>query len=245
MAFALFMPTQRENGNETMIKTTRWQVSGLLCLALLPMTGHAKNSLTANVAASSNYYWRGITQSDDQAAVSGGLDYATDSGFYMGTWLSNIDFGEAASTSYEMDLYAGFGGTAGEIGYDVGYIYYAYPDAADDIGFGEVYGSLSWQWLSAGASYLLNAEDDATSEEDMLYLELNASFPVFTDTELAFHLGHSSGDTVREWYGEDDSYLDYGVSISKAGFTLGLLQTDLDADDDLKAYVSYSMDFDL
>ena len=56
--------------------------------------------------------------------------------------LSNIDFGEAASTSYEMDLYAGFGGTAGEIDYDVGYIYYAYPDAADDIGFGEVYGSL-------------------------------------------------------------------------------------------------------
>ena len=42
------------------------------------------------------------------------------------------------------------------------------------------------------------------------------------------------GDTVTEWFGEDDSYIDYGVSIAKAGFTFGVAQTDLDADDDLK-----------
>ncbi|MFY8275323.1 TorF family putative porin [Pseudoalteromonas sp. SSDWG2] len=215
----------------------------LVALSVAPLASQA--AVTANVAATSNYYWRGITQSADSAAVSGGVDYANDSGFYAGTWISNIDFGDEASTSYEMDFYAGFSGEAEGIGYDVGYIYYAYPDAAGDIGFGELYGSVSWEWLSAGVSYLTNAEDDATSEEDMLYLELNAAFTILNDTELAFHLGHSSGDTVQEWYGEDDSYLDYGVSISKSGFTFGLLQTDLDADDDLKAYVSYSLDFEL
>ncbi|WP_105200329.1 TorF family putative porin [Pseudoalteromonas sp. T1lg10] len=218
-------------------------VLALLALSLTSLASQAE--VTANVAASSNYYWRGITQSDDGAAVSGGIDYASDTGFYAGTWLSNIDFGDAASTSYEMDLYAGFAGSIDDIGYDVGYIYYAYPDAEGDIGFGEIYGSVSWQWLSAGASYLVNAEGDATDEEDMLYLELNASFTILKDTELALHFGHSSGDTVEEWYGEDDSYIDYGVSISKSGFTFGLLQTDLDADDDLKAYVSYSLDFEL
>ncbi|WP_105189445.1 TorF family putative porin [Pseudoalteromonas sp. T1lg48] len=218
-------------------------VLALLALSLTPLASQAE--VTANVAASSNYYWRGITQSDDGAAVSGGIDYASDTGFYAGTWLSNIDFGDAASTSYEMDLYAGFAGSVDDIGYDVGYIYYAYPDAEGDIGFGEIYGSVSWQWFSAGASYLVNAEGDATDEEDMLYLELNASFTILKDTELALHFGHSSGDTVEEWYGEDDSYIDYGVSISKSGFTFGLLQTDLDADDDLKAYVSYSLDFEL
>ena len=53
------------------------------------------------------------------------------------------------------------------------------------------------------------------------------------------------GDTVTEWFGEDDSYIDYGVSIAKAGFTFGVAQTDLDADDDLKVYVGYAMDFEL
>ncbi|WP_462156698.1 TorF family putative porin [Pseudoalteromonas sp. GB56] len=226
-----------------MKKNNLAKVIALAALTLTPLASQAE--VTANIAASSNYYWRGITQSADKAAVSGGIDFSSESGFYAGTWLSNIDFGDEASTSYELDLYGGFAGSAGDMGYDVGYIYYAYPDAAGDIGFGEVYGSVSWEWLSAGASYLLNAEDDATSEEDMLYLELNASFTILNDTELALHLGHSSGDTVEEWYGEDDSYLDYGVSISKSGFTFGLLQTDLDADDDLKAYVSYSLDFEL
>lgn len=218
---------------------------GGCALTLSSFQSLAESSVTANVAASSNYFWRGVTQTNDQAAVSGGVDFASDSGFYAGTWVSTLDFGEAASAGYEMDLYAGFAGSAGEFGYDVGYLYYAYPDAADDIGFGEIYGALSWQWLSAKASYLTNAEGDATDEEDMLYLELNASFTILDETELSLHLGHSSGDTIMEWYGEDDSYIDYGASISKSGFTFGLLQTDLDADDDLKAYVSYSVDFTL
>lgn len=46
----------------------------------------AQAEVTANIAASSNYYWRGITQTDDGAAVSGGLDYSNESGFYAGTW---------------------------------------------------------------------------------------------------------------------------------------------------------------
>ncbi|MGO2168572.1 TorF family putative porin [Pseudoalteromonas sp.] len=198
--------------------------------------------VTANIAASSNYYFRGVTQTLDTAAVSGGIDYANESGFYAGTWVSSVDFGEAASTSYEADFYAGFTGTAGEFDYDVGYLYYAYPDAADSLDFGEIYGELSWEWLSGKASYMTNAQDGFSVEDDMLYLELNASFTILNDTELAFHLGQTSGDTAEELFGDD--YIDYGIELSKDGFTLGLLQTDLD-DDDLKAYVSYSVDFSL
>lgn len=199
--------------------------------------------VSANVAASSNYFWRGITQTQDGAAVSGGIDYSNDSGFYAGTWVSNVDFG--SKTSYELDLYAGFSGSQGDLGYDVGYIHYAYPDAEGSADFGELYGSLSWQWLSFKASYLTHAEQDQSTEEEMLYLEVGASFTVLNGTELAFHIGQSSGDTVMEWTSEDDSYMDYGVSIGKDGFTLGFVKTDLDADDDIKAYVSYSVDFEL
>ncbi|CAH9064390.1 hypothetical protein PSECIP111951_03338 [Pseudoalteromonas holothuriae] len=213
----------------------------LTCLSIISFNTSAE--VSANVAASSNYYWRGLTQTDDAAALSGGIDYNSDNGFYAGTWVSNVDFDD--QTSYEMDFYAGFSGETQGLGYDLGYIYYAYPDAPGDSDFGELYGSLSWQWLSAKVSYLTHAQNDSSNEDDMLYLELNASFSILTDSELALHIGRSSGDTILEWTGEDDSYMDYGISVSKDGFTLGVVKTDLNTNDDIKAYVSYGVDFSL
>ena len=61
--------------------------------------------LTANAAAQSNYIWRGLTQTVNEAAVSGGIDYATDSGFYVGTWASNVSYAADDVYSYEHDLY--------------------------------------------------------------------------------------------------------------------------------------------
>jgi uncharacterized protein (TIGR02001 family) len=54
-------------------------------------------SFSANIGAVSNYVWRGVTQTGDQPAVQGGLDAAHESGFYAGTWLSNVDFDEGSS----------------------------------------------------------------------------------------------------------------------------------------------------
>jgi uncharacterized protein (TIGR02001 family) len=51
-------------------------------------------SFSANIGAVSNYIWRGVTQTGDQAAVQGGIDVAHASGFYAGTWISNVDFDE-------------------------------------------------------------------------------------------------------------------------------------------------------
>lgn len=197
--------------------------------------------VTANASASSNYYWRGITQTNDSTAVSGGIDYNNTSGFYAGTWISNIDFDSEAS--YELDFYAGFSQELKSFSYDLGYIYYSYPDAIGSADFGELYGSVSWQWLETKVSYLTHAQSDASGEEDMLYIELNATFSILNDTDLTFHVGQSSGDTVSEWYGDED-YLDYSVSLSKSGFSLGLIQTNLDGDD-ISAFVSYSIELEL
>ena len=98
--------------------------------ALVSTSASAVEGLSANVGLTSNYLWRGVSQTDDGAAISGGIDYAADSGFYVGTWASNVDFGDDAS--YELDFYAGFSGELPDgFGYDVGYIYYAYPDSAE------------------------------------------------------------------------------------------------------------------
>jgi len=135
--------------------------------------------VTANAAATSNYLWRGQEQTGGDAAVSGGIDYVNESGFYAGTWVSNASW--ADEMTYELDLYAGFGGDINEnISYDVGYIYYAYPDAASgaDADFSEVYGSFSMGSFSFGASVLATsaASGDGTEFGDSLYLTADYGF---------------------------------------------------------------------
>ncbi|MFC0118191.1 TorF family putative porin [Pseudoalteromonas xiamenensis] len=215
------------------------------CALLALSSQSALAGVEANVAASSNYFWRGITQTGDKAAVSGGLDYSHESGFYVGTWMSTIDFGEEASAGYELDVYGGFAWESNGIGYDVGYLYYAYPDAAENIDFGEIYGSVTWEWLTLKASYTTFVDEASAPSEDMLYLEANASFTVLNETTLDIHIAQSSGDTIKDWYGEDDSYMDYGISLTKSGITLGLKKVDLKADDDIKVFASYGVSFEL
>jgi uncharacterized protein (TIGR02001 family) len=73
-------------------------VSGTLLSASMlvsaPAVAQDPWSFSANIGAVSNYIWRGVTQTGDQAAVQGGLDVAHESGFYAGTWASNIDWDE-------------------------------------------------------------------------------------------------------------------------------------------------------
>ena len=51
----------------------------------------------SNVAISSDYIWRGMTQTNEEPAVSGGFDIAGDNGLYFGTWASNVEFGDDAA----------------------------------------------------------------------------------------------------------------------------------------------------
>lgn len=143
-----------------------------------------------NIAAVSNYYWRGVSQTDAEAAVQGGIDYEDASGFYVGTWTSNVDFGDG--TSHELDLYGGFAGEAGGLGYDVGYIYYAYPDSPGDIDFGEVYGELSYDAFAVGVAVTTNNgddNDDALFESGDVYTYVNAGFPLAESYSLNLAAG--------------------------------------------------------
>jgi len=205
----------------------------------------AVEGLSANVSATSNYLWRGVTQTDDAAAVSGGIDYANESGFYAGTWASNVDFGDDAS--FELDFYLGFSGDLGDsgLGYDVGYIYYAYPDSAETVSdneydFGEIYGSLSYENFSIAANYGVNNDDGAEWADSALYISADAAFEITNGLELGFHVGNYSFDDDFD----DADYTDYGISLSKSGFTFALSDTDMD-NDDMKFVVSYSIDIDL
>ena len=83
-------------------------------VAAVLTSGAASAEITANAGFFSNYIWRGVTQTSDQAAGQGGIDWGHDSGLYVGTWVSNVDF-SGLGDGYEMDVYAGFAGEAGGI----------------------------------------------------------------------------------------------------------------------------------
>ena len=85
----------------------------ILLLTMVSLPSFA--SVSANVSFASDYIWRGMTQSDGPA-VQGGFDYASDGGFYAGLWGSNVNFNDGAGS--ELDYYAGYGFSLGDVGVD-------------------------------------------------------------------------------------------------------------------------------
>jgi uncharacterized protein (TIGR02001 family) len=195
----------------------------------------ASAEVTANVAVTNNYLWRGLEQTGGDAAVSGGIDYAHDSGFYAGTWVSNAWGGT------ELDLYGGFSSEINEkMSYDVGFIYYAYPDI-DDSDFSEIYGSFTFTDLTLGLAVLASSEDYDAG--DSIYVSADYVLALSNEAEVNFHIGNYSGD-----FSTDST--DLGVSISKDNFTFGVSKTDYESgvgsnSDDVKFYVAYSVDIAL
>lgn len=213
----------------------------------------ASAEVTANVAVTNNYLWRGLEQTGGAAAISGGIDYASDSGFYAGTWASNASWGavvegeESGTMTTELDFYFGFGGDISDsVSYDVGYVYFAYPDASGlskESDFSEIYGSISVGGFSFGVAVLADSEAGGDGGEfgDSVYANVDYAFEIASGAEVALHIGDYSGDFSTE-------SVDYGVSISKDSFTFGVSKTDFDdgaGSDDLKFYVSYGVDFTL
>lgn len=215
------------------------------------------DSLSANVSVANNYIWRGLTQTSNEPAVSGGIDYASDSGFYAGTWASNVQYGADDNFSYEHDLYFGFSGESGDVSYDFGYLYYNYDEAAG-FDFGEVYGTVGYGSFSATVYVLANTEADEAEGQDFgfgstTYISLDYGFALESGTEIGLHLGSHQGDFNEAFNGVPDDYMDYAVTISKDGFAFMISGTDLDDagdtdsldNDAVKYTVSYSVDFDL
>ena len=201
-----------------------------LALAMgLMISGAANAALEANIGATSNYLWRGVTQSSDDGAISGGLDYSHDSGLYAGTWVSSL-----GGTGSEVDYYAGFSGETESLGYDVGYIYYQYDDAslAD---FAEVYGSVTMSGVTAGIASEVYTQGG--TDLDQTYYSLSSDFEL-TD---GFGLTATAGRYNRD--GSDD-YSHLTLDVTKDDFTFSLSKaTSGSGDDSVIPYVSYSKTF--
>lgn len=196
----------------------------LLCLTLLwaPLPSAAQD-ISANVGLSSDYVFRGISQTNEDPAIQGGFDFAFGT-FYIGTWASNIDFGGPGSS--EIDIYLGFSHESGGVTWDVGVLRYIYPSQSE-LDYNEVYVGFSTRGLGFKAYY---SDDFAGIGDAGTYLEGSYEVPLTEKSSFFVGVGYSTfgGDVLLDYY-------DYKAGISfqlPHGLGLGLTYTDTDLPSD-------------
>jgi len=187
----------------------KWLVAGVA----LALSGAATaGELSATVTATTDYDFRGVTQSSGDPALQASIDWAADSGLYVGAWASNVDFGPGDPADAEVDVYAGFAGGAEDgLGYDIGAVYYMYPGTSD-YNYPEVWVGLSHGIFDAKIWY---SWDGFATGESAFYYEGNASVPLPNDFGLSVHVGYSDGDMWDKLEGFE-SYFDWSVGVSKS-----------------------------
>lgn len=193
---------------------------------LLALSAAANAGVTSTWTLASDYDFRGITQSAQDPAVQASLDYAHDSGWYIGGWASNVDFCPAVNSAcqdahFELDLYTGFSGTTGEdgLGYDAGLIYYTYEKS--DYNYAEIYASLSKGWFKGKVWYSPDFGGDTTAgDTPAYYLDANATAPLPANFSVLAHVGYSGGDYWKdlERAGTGREYVDWSLGV---GYTVG------------------------
>ena len=198
-----------------------------LMVSALPLAASAQDTeesgagLSWNLTATSEYFFRGISQSDDRPALQAGFDYAFDSGFYAGAWASTVDFGD--STDAELDAFIGWNrdlNTA--INLDLQMIRYNYigEPAGVDYAYNEWIGL-----LKISDTYLLTlgyTNDYLNADVDSLYFGVGGEWDLGSDYLLTAGVGYTTID------GPGENYFDYSIGVSRTFglFNIGLSYID-------------------
>lgn len=200
-------------------------------------------SFAGTAALTSDYRYRGVTQTENDPAVQVGFALTHESGLYAGVWGSNVNFG-GADPHLELDPYVGYATElpfAGKPTLDVGLWYYGYPSASD-INWLELYAKLGFKDVLTSGDSLLGAvnytNDFAGLDENGWYLNLAYSVP-FADTGFGgvASVGYTKVD-IDDAFNGKDNYVDWKVGVSYdfksiEGFSaeLAAIGTNIDTDE--------------
>ena len=217
-------------------------VLGVMSMVAAPV---ALAEVSANVAVSNMYLWRGTNLSPDGGAVSGGIDYVNESGFYAGAWMSSETGG------HETDLYLGFSGSVNEFGYDVGYIEYLYPEdgappanGLGDTDVSEVYLNGSYGPITVGLNFVTDSDYD-----DDAYYTIAAELGATTITLGMWDLDKGTAGAVNSFSGGDEYShvtVDYAAT-DELTFSISVASPDISdaVEEDPLFVVTYAKSFDL
>lgn len=195
----------------------------LLAFSIMPVFA----GINGNVGYTSDYMWRGQTQSMGGGAFQAGVDLDYE-GFFVGAWASEVDFGDD-SASLEYDLYGGYKfAVSDKLSMDVGVIQYRWDD--NDIEMvEEAFVRVSTPLVGFG--YSIDTDD---SEKD--YMELMVKAPFIKVVDVGFTYGRFPDDS--NWK---------GLSISKSWdkIDLGLMIMEEAKDGQFADNVSLSLSYNL
>ena len=206
------------------------QVTGLTLAAAL-ISPMVSAEVSGEIGVTSDYRFRGVSQTAGDFAVQGSIDYSADNGFFAGAWASNVD-DESYDADVEIDIYAGYWGAFGEdeeLEYDVTLTYYTYPGQDESTKYLEATVGFYFAGFHLAQWY---TNDYANADVDLHYTELNYSYEFIENWSIDAHVGYSYGDGADLDWGED--YMDYsiGVSTELAGVGLSLAWLDTNLSDD-------------
>lgn len=197
-------------------------------------------TISGNAAVTSDYRFRGLSFSDGDIAIQGGIDVAHESGFYVGTWGSSIE--DSATFGHtELDLYAGWSGDVTDgLSLDVGLLYYLYPNGEGGVAgpsdYFEPYASISTTLgpveLTTGIAYAWSQSSLGNSDNVYLYTGVSGGIPN-TPITLNANIGINEGSLGNPAgiVGVDD-YVDWSLSADWAiteNLTATVAYTDTDA----------------
>ena len=171
-------------------------------LALAGAASAQELKASYNVGVTSDYVFRGVSQTQEDPALQGGVDLSYGIG-YAGVWASNVDFG-ANDPKTEIDFYAGVKPTVGDTSLDFGVLYYGYSKDK-----GLTPGSYSYVELKAAASRAFGpatlgaavyySPEYPGKGGDATYFEANAAMPVAEKLTLSGAVGHQSIKNYKDY----------------------------------------------
>ena len=186
----------------------------ILGLAGLGLCSEAKaqnvssTTVSANVAVTSDYVFRGVSQTQENPALSAGVDLSR-KGFYAGGWASNVDFGD--ETEAEVDLYAGYRPEVAGYALDFGVIGYLYPSQSGgaDYDYVELKAAASRAVGPAilGAAVYYSPDFFGASEDEATYAEVNGALSPADRWTI-------SGAVGRQWVSSDLDYTTWNLGAA-------------------------------
>jgi len=179
----------------------------LAILIALPMLAFA--GVSPEIGYSSDYIWRGQSQSLGAGSLHSGLLFESDSGFYTGAWAGQVDFGDDTA-SWEYDLYGGYVlNVSNKISLNAGIIQYRYDDKSID--------KTEEAFIIASSdrgsfSYYVDTDDS-----DASYIEVGVNVPFIKVVDVAFNVGEFKDET--RWTG-----VSFEKSMGKVSLSLMILE---------------------
>jgi uncharacterized protein (TIGR02001 family) len=195
-----------------------------------PVSAAEKNefdigTFSANVGLFSDYTYRGVSQTGQEPALQGGMDWEHDIGLYAGVWGSNVDFSDGNEAHVEVDVYAGYGGSVGNFSYDLNFLYYLYPGASDALNydFWEITPQIGYDFGVASVALSVSYSPDFFGGSDAAqFYQASVEVPLPKGFTLSGNVGYQAVDDNATFALPD--YLTWGVGL---GFDLGTLHSKL------------------